>query len=120
MSFQATVRHIGDVAVVDLSGRLILGDACTALRNAVTALVGSGEKRVLLNLTEVSHLDSAGMGEMFAACASVAKSGGEVKLVSPAGKIHYQMDVTKLSAVFAEYPDEAAAAGSFRREPTKV
>jgi anti-sigma B factor antagonist len=120
MSFQATVRHNGDVAVVDLSGRLILGEASTTLRDTVAALIGEGEKKILLNLTDVSHLDSAGLGEMFAVCASVTRAGGEIKLVTPAGKIHDQMEVTKLSAVCADYQDETSAAGSFRRAPTKV
>ncbi len=120
MSFQATVRSLGDVAVVDLAGRLVLGEAATTLRDTVAELVGGGKKKIVLNLTDVTHLDSAGMGEMFAVCATVTRAGGEIKLVSPAGKIHNQMEVTKLSAVFTEYPNEEAAAGSFRRQPTKV
>ena len=119
MSFEATVRHAGDVAVIDLAGRLTLGDASTMLRNVILALLGDGVKKIVLNLKDVSHLDSAGLGEMCAAYASVTNVGGEVKLVC-AGKIHDQMEVTKLSTVFSDYPDEAAAAKSFRREPTKV
>jgi anti-sigma B factor antagonist len=119
MSFQATVRQKGDVAVVDLAGRLILGEASHTLQEAILALILAGQKKILLNLTDVSHLDSAGLGEMCAACASVTNSGGEIRLVTPV-RIHDQMEVTKLSTVFADYPDEVAAAESFRREPTKV
>lgn len=120
MSFQATIRHIGDVAVIDVAGRLVLGEAPATLRNAILALIGNGEKKILLNLKGVNHIDSAGLGEVCAAYASVTRAGGAIKLVSAGGKIHDQMEVTRLSTLFADYPDEAAAAESFRREPTKV
>jgi anti-sigma B factor antagonist len=119
MSFEATVRHKGDVAVVDLTGSLTLGEASHALQDAILGLILEGKRKIVLNLTEVSHLDSAGLGEMCAACTSVTNSGGEVRLVTPV-RIHDQMEVTKLSTVFADFPDEAAAAESFRSEPTKV
>jgi anti-sigma B factor antagonist len=119
MSFQATVRHNRDVAVIDLSGKLVLGQASQTLQEAILGLILEGERKIVLNLTDVSHLDSAGLGEMCAACTSVTNAGGEVRLVTPV-KIHDQMEVTKLSLVFADYPDEAAAAKSFRHEPTKV
>jgi anti-sigma B factor antagonist len=119
MSFQATVRHKGDVAVIDLSGRLVLGEAHRTLQEAILELILEGRRKIVLNLMDVSHLDSAGLGEMCAACASVTNSGGEVRLVTPV-RIHDQMEVTKLSTVFADYPDEAAAADSFRSEPSNV
>jgi len=120
MSFQATVRHTDDIAVIDLEGRLTLGDASIALRNTIVELIAQGERKILLNLTDLSYLDSAGMGEMCAAYTSVTNVGGEVKLICTDGKIHDQMEVTKLSTVIADYPDEDTAARSFRREPTKV
>jgi len=119
MSFQATVRRNRDVAVIDLSGQLVLGQASQTLQEAILALILEGEKKIVLNLTDVSHLDSAGLGEMCAACASVTNSGGEIRLVTPV-KIHDQMEVTKLSTVYTDFPDEAAAAESFRSEPSKV
>jgi anti-sigma B factor antagonist len=112
MSFQATVRHNRDVAVIDLSGRLVLGEPSHTLQDAILGLILEGQKKILLNLTDVSHLDSAGLGEMCAACTSVTNSGGEVRLVTPV-KIHDQMEVTGLSTVFADFPNEAAAAESF-------
>jgi len=119
MSFQATVRRKGDVAVIDLAGRLVLGEAPSTLADAILSLLLEGERKIVLNLTDVSQLDSAGLGEMCAACANVTNAGGEVRLVTPE-RIHDQMEVTKLSSVYSDYPDEAAATESFRREPTKV
>ena len=120
MSFEATVRHAGDFAVIDLAGRLTLGDASTMLRNVILALLGDGVKKIVLNLKDVSHLDSAGLGEMCAAYASVTNAGGEVKLVCAGGKIHDQMEVTRLSTVFADYPDEESALNGFTRQPAKA
>ena len=119
MGLLATIRRNGDVAVIDLSGRMILGEDSKMLRDAILGLILEGERKIVLNLTEVSQVDSAGLGEMCAACANVTNAGGEVRLVTPV-RIHDQMEVTKLSTLFADYPDEAAAAGSFRSEPTKV
>ncbi|HUI79622.1 MAG TPA: STAS domain-containing protein [Bryobacteraceae bacterium] len=119
MSFQATVRHNRDVAVIDLSGRLVLGEDSQTLRDAILGLILEGERKILLNLKDVTQVDSAGLGEMCAACTNVTNAGGEVRLVTPV-RIHGQMEVTGLSNVFADYPDEGAAAESFRREPTKV
>lgn len=119
MSFQVTVRRSRDVIAIDLSGRLVLGESLQPLREAVLGLILEGQRKILLNLTDVSHLDSAGLGEMFAACTNVTNSGGEVKMVVPA-RIHEQMRVTHLSTLFPAYPDEAAATGSFRGEHTKV
>jgi anti-sigma B factor antagonist len=118
MSFQVTVRRSRDVGVIDLSGRLVLGESLQPLRETILGLILEGQRKILLNLTEVSHLDSAGLGEMFAACTNVTNSGGEVRMVVP-GRIHEQMKVTRLSTLFPAYPDEAAATGSFRDEPTK-
>ena len=119
MSFQANIRRKRDIAIIDLSGQLVLGEASKVLQDAILGLLLEGERKIMLNLTDVSHLDSAGLGEMCAACANVTNAGGEVRLVTPV-RIHDQMEVTKLSLVYADYPDEAAAAQSFRHEPTKV
>jgi len=119
MSFQVAVRRNRDVAVIDLTGRLVLGEISRTLQDVILELLLAGDRKILLNLKEVSHVDSAGLGEMCAACANVTKAGGEIRLVTPV-RIHDQMEVTKLSALFQDFPDEAAAAQSFRSEPSNV
>lgn len=114
MSFKATVRHVGGVAIVDLTGRLTLGEGSGILRNSVKDLVAQGEKAIVLNLKEVSHLDSSGLGEMVGAYASVTTAGGRIRLLHAQSKIHDLLVVTKLLTVFPVYSDEAAAVRSFQ------
>ena len=82
MSCKASVRHVGDVVVVDISGRLTLGDGSGMIRNTIKDLVTGGERKILLNLKDVSYMDSAGLGEMVGAYASVSNIGGHIKLLN--------------------------------------
>jgi anti-sigma B factor antagonist len=116
MSFKAELRHVGDVAILDLAGRLTIGESAGALRSQVKELVHQGEKKVLLNLKDVSYVDSAGLGEMIAAFASVTNAGGQIKLLHTQAKIHDLLQVTKLITVFADYSDEAQAIQSFKQQ----
>jgi anti-sigma B factor antagonist len=113
MSFKAVVRHAGGVAIVDLAGRLTLGEGSGTLRNAVKDLIGRGEKKILLNMKDVSYLDSSGLGEMVGAYASVTNAGGEIKLLHTQNRIHDLLQVTKLFTLFADYTDENMAVNSF-------
>jgi anti-sigma B factor antagonist len=113
MSCKASVRHVGDVAVVDISGRLTLGDGSGMIRNTIKDLVTAGERRILLNLKDVSYMDSAGLGEMVGAYATVSNMGGYIKLLNTQGKIKDLLQVTKLYTVFATFDDEAQAVRSF-------
>lgn len=113
MSFKASVRHVGDVAIVDLSGRLTLGEGSGTLRNTIKDLIAKGEKSILLNLKEVNHLDSSGLGEMVGAYASATSAGGQIRLLETQSKIHDLLVVTKLFTVFPNYTDEATAVKSF-------
>ena len=113
MSFKATVRRIDDVVVVDMSGRLTIGESSGAVRNLVKDLVRQSEKKILLNLKDVNYIDSAGLGELVAAYASVSNSGGQIHLLHTQSKIHDLLQVTKLYTVFADYSDEALALKSF-------
>jgi anti-sigma B factor antagonist len=120
MSFKAAVRHVGDVGVVDLSGRLTLGDGSGTLRNTIKDLIAKGEKKILLNLKDVSYMDSSGLGEMVGAYASVTNAGGQIKLLNAQTKIKDLLQVTKLYTVFSDYSDEAVATRSFTREAASV
>lgn len=113
MSAKATVRHAGNVAIVDLSGRITLGEGSGMLRNTIKDLVSNGERNILLNLKEVSYIDSAGLGEMVGAYASVTNQGGQIKLENVQNKVSDLLQVTKLFTVFATYSDEAEALRSY-------
>lgn len=113
MSFKAAVRHVGNVAIVDLAGRLTLGEGSGILRNTIKELIASREKSIVLNLRDVSHLDSSGLGELVGAYASVTNAGGQIRLLKAQTRIHDLLVVTKLVTVFPNYEDEASAIQSF-------
>ena len=113
MSFKATVRHTGDVAIVDLAGRLTLGEGSGALRSTIKDLIAQGDKKILLNLKDVSYIDSSGLGEMIGSYASVANAGGRIKLLNAENRVRDLLTVTKLYSVFEDYSNEAIAVISF-------
>jgi anti-sigma B factor antagonist len=118
MSAKAAVRRAGDVSIVDLAGRITLGEATGLVRSTVKDLVNSGQKQIILNLKDVSYLDSAGLGEMVGAYATVASAGGVVKLLHPQAKVHDILQVTKLYTVFVAFDDEQEALRSFHSGAT--
>jgi anti-sigma B factor antagonist len=107
------VRHAGNIAVVDLSGRITLGDGSGLVRDAIKTLLQEGRKNILLNLKDVSYMDSAGMGELVGAYASVTNAGGTIKLLNAQGHVKEVLAVTKLYTVFEAFSDEAAALKSY-------
>jgi anti-sigma B factor antagonist len=113
MSVKANVRRAGDVAIVDLSGRITLGEGTGLVRNTIKDLVNSGQKNILLNLKEVSYLDSSGLGEMVGAYATVTNAQGSIKLLHPQAKVHDLLQVTKLFTVFVTFDDEQEALRSY-------
>ena len=113
MSIKASVRHAGDVAIVDLAGRITLGEGSGLVRNTIKELVSSGHKNILLNLKEVGYIDSAGLGELVGAYATVTHQEGNIKLLHPQGKVKDLLQVTKLVTVFVTFDDELEALRSF-------
>ena len=113
MSCTAAVRHAGSVAIVDLAGRITLGEGSGLVRGTLKDLVAAGERKILLNLKEVSYIDSAGLGELVGGYATVTNQGGTVKMAAAQAKVDTLMQVTKLYTVFECFPDEAAALASF-------
>jgi anti-sigma B factor antagonist len=109
MSAKATVRKAGNVAIVDLAGRIVLGDGSGVVRETIKNLVASGQKHILLNLRGVTYLDSAGLGEIVGSYATVTNLGGDVRLLHAQGKVKELLTITKLYTVFIAYEDEAAA-----------
>lgn len=106
-------RDVGEVTVLDLAGRLTLTDGSGRLKEKVTSLLFDDRKKIVLNLQNLSYMDSAGLGEMVACYSSAAKSGGKVRLANTTGKIKDLLTITKLLTVFDAYDDEAAAVASF-------
>jgi anti-sigma B factor antagonist len=113
MSLKADVRSVGDVSIVALSGRVTLGEGSGLVRNTIKDLVTSGRKNILLDLKNVTYIDSAGLGELVGAYATVTNKGGNIKLLHPQSKVHDLLQVTKLYSVFAAFEDESEAVRSF-------
>ena len=118
MSLKANVRRAGDVAIVDLAGRITLGEGSGLLRSTIKDLVNGGQKNILVNLKEVTYIDSAGLGELVGSYASVTNMSGNIKLLNPQAKVHDLLQVTKLYTVFVTFDDEAAALRSFASAAT--
>ncbi|MGH9535735.1 MAG: STAS domain-containing protein [Terriglobales bacterium] len=106
-------RHVDGVTVVDVVGRITLGDGSTLLRDTIRGLIAAGEKRILVNLGEVSYIDSSGLGELVSAFTTVRAEGGELKLLSLTRKVHDLLQITKLYTVFDIHDDEAQAIASY-------
>jgi anti-sigma B factor antagonist len=106
-------RQLDGITVLDLSGRITLGEGSVQLRESVRDLLAKGKKKIVLNLSEISYMDSSGMGELVTAYTSVKNQGGELKLVNLTKKIEDLMQITKLVTVFDIYNDEAKAIAAF-------
>jgi anti-sigma B factor antagonist len=113
VSVKLTSRQVGDVTVIDAAGRITLGEGASAFRDTVREQAGKGSKKLLLNLSEVSYIDSSGIGEMVSGFTTVTNSGGQLKLVGLSKRIKDLLQITKLYTVFDVYDDEAEAVRSF-------
>ncbi len=113
MSCKAAVRQAGNIAIVDVSGRITLGDGSGLVRETIKNLLSEGRKDILLNLQDVTYMDSAGLGELVGAYASVTNAGGRIKLLNAQGRVSEVLTITKLYTVFESFTDEAAAMASF-------
>jgi anti-sigma B factor antagonist len=106
-------RQIGDVNVVDVAGRITLGEGSSALRDSVREMVGKGQKKILLNLGEVSYIDSSGIGELVSAFTTVTNAGGQLKLLNLTKRVKDLLQITKLYTVFDVHDSEVSAVRSF-------
>ena len=111
---QITSRTNGDVTILDMNGRLILGEGTQMLKDQLDAIVATGPHKVVLNLQHVSYVDSCGLGELVRSLATVDRKGGSLKLVNLTSKITDLLVITKLLTVFDSYDSEAAALASFK------
>ena len=113
MSLKITNREVDQVVILDMTGRIVLGDELETLRGAVQSLLTQGKKKIILNLAEVSYIDSSGVGELVRSFTSVRNQGGELKLLNLTQKVHDVLHVTKLYTVFDIRDDEFKAVKSF-------
>jgi anti-sigma B factor antagonist len=113
MNMITSIRQVGSVMIVDVSGRIVLGEESAALRDLVCELLSKGHKQILFNLGEVNYIDSAGLGSLVAAFSSVRKQKGELKLLNLTNKVHDVMQITKLYTVFDIMDNETEAVKGF-------
>ena len=113
MSMKFRTRQVDGVTVLDLSGKITLGDGSVTLREAVRDVLAKGQNKILLNLADVTYIDSSGIGELVSAFTTVKNSGGELKLLYLTKKVKDLLQITKLYTVFDVKDDEAAAVSSF-------
>ena len=114
MSFKATAREAGGVTIIDLSGRITLGEGSSMLRQMVRDLLGKGQQKILLNLGDISYIDSSGIGELVSGYTTVRNQGGELKLLQLTKRVHDLLQITKLYTVFDVHDNEQRALDSFK------
>jgi anti-sigma B factor antagonist len=112
-SMKIELRTIGDVQILDCSGKITLGEGTISIRNTVHDVLHAGTKKIVLNLAETNYIDSSGVGELVSTYTSVINGGGQLKLLSLTKKIRELLTITKLLTVFETFEDEKAALASF-------
>ena len=115
MSMKVSTRLVDGIVILDLSGRITLGEGSVQLRDAIRDLVAQGQKNILLNLGDENYIDSSGIGELVSAFTTVKNQGGQLKLLNLTKKVHELLQITKLYTVFDIKDDEASAVGSFTK-----
>ena len=120
MPCKANIRQVGDVAIVDLSGRITLGDGSGVVRETVKDILKGGQKKLLLNLGDVSYIDSSGLGELVSAYATGASQGAQIKLLNVQKRVHDLIQITKLYTVFESFTSEPDALQSLAAKAAAV
>jgi anti-sigma B factor antagonist len=113
MSMKIKTRHVNGVTILDLSGRITLGEGSVTIRDEVRNVIAAGSKKILLNLGDINYIDSSGIGELVSAFTTVKNGGGELKLLNLTKKVHDLLQITKLYTVFDIKDDEASAVAAF-------
>jgi anti-sigma B factor antagonist len=106
-------RTVGDVIILDISGKITLGEGTMTVRNTVRDLLNNKEKKIILNLADVNYIDSSGIGELVSTYTTVTNGGGQLKLLNLTKKIQELLAITKLLTVFHVFENEQAAVASF-------
>ena len=113
MSMKVAIRQVDGITILDLSGRITLGEGSITLRDSVRDVLAKGSKNILLNLAQITYIDSSGIGELVSAFTSVKNAGGELKLLNLTQKVHDLLQITKLYTVFDIWDNEASAITAF-------
>ena len=113
MSVKLTIRKVDEITVIDAVGRITLGEGSSSFRDTMRKLVKAGDKKIVLNLADVSYVDSSGIGELVSAYTSVSNKSGRLKLLHLAKRIEDLLQITKLYTVFEVFDNEATAIRSF-------
>jgi anti-sigma B factor antagonist len=113
VSVKMSSRQVGEVTVVDLEGRITLGEAASALRDELRHLISKNRKKILLNFAEVSFIDSSGVGQLVAGFTTVSNQGGQLKLLNLSKRVRDVLNMARITSVFEIYEDEAAAIVTF-------
>ncbi|MGD0096572.1 MAG: STAS domain-containing protein [Terracidiphilus sp.] len=114
MALTIATREVDGVIILDLSGRITLGEGSVQLRDAIRSLISKGSKNILLNLGDVNYIDSSGLGELVSAFTTAKNQQADVKLLNLTKKVHDLLQLTKLYTVFDIKDDEASAIASFK------
>jgi anti-sigma B factor antagonist len=113
VSVKLTTRQVGNVSVIDVAGRITLGEGSAALRETLRDMVAKNQNKILLNLGEVTYIDSSGIGELVSGYTTVTNTGGQLKLLNLNKRVKDLLQITKLYTVFEVKEDEADAIRSF-------
>jgi anti-sigma B factor antagonist len=113
MSFKATSREIGDVTVIDMDGRITLGEGSALLRDLVRENLSKGRKKIVMNMAGINYIDSTGLGELVSGYRMIKSEGGELKLLSLNKKVTDLLQITKLYTVFDIHSQESQAVAAF-------
>jgi anti-sigma B factor antagonist len=114
VALQGTRRQIGDVTIVDFSGKITLGEGSATLRKTIRDLTEGGDRKILLSLYDVDYIDSSGIGELVSAYTTVRNAGGELKLLHLTKRVHDILQITRLFTVFDVQTEETAAVRAFK------
>ena len=115
MSMKFETRKVGDVTVLDMSGKITLGEGSVTIRDGVREVLSGGSTKILLNLADVNYIDSSGIGELVSALTAVKNAGGQLKLLQLTKKVQDLLQITKLYTVFDIFDDEAEAIASYAK-----
>lgn len=113
MSVKLSTRQVGNVSVIDVAGRITLGEGSAALRETLREMVAKNQNKILLNLADVTYIDSSGIGELVSGYTTVTNTGGQLKLLNLNKRVKDLLQITKLYTVFEVKEDEADAIRSF-------
>jgi len=120
MSLSINIRQKNDVSVIDLKGRVTMGEGASTLRETLRSMPRQGQKKILLNLADATMIDSSGLGVLVAGFASMTNQGGDLKLLNLTSRVRDLLLITKLFTVFEVYEDEASAVRSFQKAATAI